>query len=735
MVSRRHLLKLSALGTASFAAPLAYSASNISMTHNTGNPIGSTSPKDLSDNTRRLDYLCLGPNHSYLDRQGVPRKSWKGMEEGFSADQTARQDQFAAFLDSSGFEAPVEYASGIVLCRATQTLTYLGKEYRVKSDYLPLTTTDWINDEVKLKLIGDDSLRQEVASAIDPSKGAGMVGWQRHRQLKAATTVGEVLSLRAINIWEERFVELIIDRPDVDDPETWDWSPAVQAASDYVRDIFNSYGPGSQSVIDFPGGRYKIKRKVTFSAFAKLRSDGLVIFETAVAGDAAFHFTPSKGDYFSNAVVVRKQQWFRGPFINGDSGGIVFRNELPPEGCTGLELGPKSGDLGAFLPFSRYSAVDFSVEGYGVAMKFNRFHNYIASFSRAHLEHNTELVVFGDESGANVVDSGENIHFSDCVLSQCQTAFRWHCDGFDLSLTDCSIDYVGTVFRFNRLYRKISASGGHMEGIGGARAHDGVGGILLDESKHLHDRGINCYVSISNLPAYIEPGLMFRGSNNINLFLDFEFRKWGKANTPDKMFLCSPEISLRRQAIVNQHRATLPSWSTNQYKAPTFATEVDGTNVRTSPPSGFRVVDGSASAVISPESSSLGGKSIKILGGASNNYFSLDSTGKIPVRPGDMVLANLFVKCDASASPADISMISQIRFYSEDDAQLSATGEDLNSLGASDMVSGTWCCHAYSRQAIAPPGAAYYKTRSGISGTAMNNVATYISALYTTVLK
>ncbi|MQU62952.1 hypothetical protein GHO25_07355 [Pseudomonas sp. FSL R10-1350] len=569
----------------------------------------------------------------------------------------------------------------------------------------------------------------------DPFKGAGIVGWQRNRTLKAASTVAEVLSLRAVNIWEERFVALITDRPNIDNPETWDWAPAVQAASDYVRFTFNNYGPGSQCVIDFPGGRYKIKSKVVISAFAKIRSDGLVVFETEVAGDSAFHFTPSKGDYLESSVVIKKQQWFRGPFINGVSGGIVFRNNLAPGGCTGIELGPRSGELGVFLPFSRYSSIDFSVEGYGAAMKFNRFHNYIASFSRAHLENNTELVVFGEESGANVVDSGENIHFSDCVFAQCQTAFRWYCDGFDLNLTNCSIDYIGTVFRFNRLYRKITVSGGHMEGIGGARAHDGIGGILLEESTHPDDRGIKCHVCISGIPAYIEAGNMFRGSNRINLFLDFEYRKLGKANTPDKIFLCSPGISLRRQAIVNQHRATLPSWSTNQYKAPTFASEVDGTNVRTSPPSGFRVVDGSAAAVISPESSVLGGKSIKITGGASNNYFALDSTGKIPVRPGDMVLANLFAKCDASVSSADISLISQIRFYSEDDVQLSATSEDLNSLGTSDIIPGQWCCHAYSRQEIAPAGAAYYRTRSGISGRALNNVSTYLTGLYTTILK
>ena len=55
MVSRRHLLKLSALGTASFAAPLAYSASNTTMTHKNGSPLGSPSLKDVDDNALRSE--------------------------------------------------------------------------------------------------------------------------------------------------------------------------------------------------------------------------------------------------------------------------------------------------------------------------------------------------------------------------------------------------------------------------------------------------------------------------------------------------------------------------------------------------------------------------------------------------------------------------------------------------------------------------------------------------------
>ena len=158
------------------------------MTHNTGNPIGSTSPKDLSDNARNLDLLLLGDDPSYPDRKGVTRKSWKGMQAEYVAEhllratefhaaQTHRETQFKEFLDASGYEAPVPYVPGLTLERATQTVTHLGKDYRAKSQFLPLTTTDWAVDEPKLKLVGDDSLRQEMASKSDPDKGAGMLGY------------------------------------------------------------------------------------------------------------------------------------------------------------------------------------------------------------------------------------------------------------------------------------------------------------------------------------------------------------------------------------------------------------------------------------------------------------------------------------------------------------------------------------------------------------------------------
>jgi hypothetical protein len=198
MVNRRQLLKLSALGTASFAAPLAYSASKITMAYNTGNPPGSTHPKDLIDNAEDFDYLMTGSGASHPNRLGVSLKSWKGMEGEHNADQLRRENEFDAdqtrresefdedqaervvefnkFLDSSGYETPVDYVPGISITRTTQQVRHLGELYRPKDNVIPFVTTTFAADEEKWISNGDNSLRQEMAS---PEDGTGLMVHRR----------------------------------------------------------------------------------------------------------------------------------------------------------------------------------------------------------------------------------------------------------------------------------------------------------------------------------------------------------------------------------------------------------------------------------------------------------------------------------------------------------------------------------------------------------------------------
>jgi hypothetical protein len=133
-------------------------------TYATGNPVGSTSPKDLFDNAQNLDYLLVGPNQSYPDRLGVPRKSWKGMESDFQT-----------FLANSGYETPIPYAAGLLVQRYTQLIEKDGEFYRAKRGIIPFTTAGvWATDSANLVAVGDAALRQELA-APDGSSKSGFV--------------------------------------------------------------------------------------------------------------------------------------------------------------------------------------------------------------------------------------------------------------------------------------------------------------------------------------------------------------------------------------------------------------------------------------------------------------------------------------------------------------------------------------------------------------------------------
>ena len=235
MVSRRHLLKLSALGTATFAAPLAYSASNITMTHNPGNPLGSPSLKDAEDNARTLDLLVCGNSPTYMDRRGVQRKSWVGMEAAFDSAQMERLNKFEAFIDSSGWEDKGEYAAGIVITSHSQCLTYSGQPYSLSASTAVPYTTDgaWGKDSSKFVLRGDSVLRQDLAR----NTGAGSIGFNRSPIAAAVGSLAKAIAGLNITLWE--YEHLVTVRPISTDPSSWDWAPALEAAINELGDEYS----------------------------------------------------------------------------------------------------------------------------------------------------------------------------------------------------------------------------------------------------------------------------------------------------------------------------------------------------------------------------------------------------------------------------------------------------------------------------------------------------------------
>ncbi|MCH4880163.1 right-handed parallel beta-helix repeat-containing protein [Pseudomonas sp. TMW22090] len=207
MVNRRNLLKLSALGTASFAAPQAYSASKITMAYNTGNAPGSKDPRDLIDNSEDLDLLMTAEADYEPNRLGAPLKSWKGMEREhdsaqarreseFDVDQAERVVEFNEFLDSSGYETPVDYAPGISITRVTQQVRYLGELYRPKDSAVPfVTAVTFDEDAAKWISNGQNSLRQEMAA-----HGADMNAFVDTRSPAYLKTISDIINMEPVNV-------------------------------------------------------------------------------------------------------------------------------------------------------------------------------------------------------------------------------------------------------------------------------------------------------------------------------------------------------------------------------------------------------------------------------------------------------------------------------------------------------------------------------------------------------
>lgn len=184
------------------------------MTFNTGNPVGSTDARDLYDNAQNFDKLSVGPEHSYPDRLGVPRKSWAGMEADFSA-----------FLAASGFEPDVlEYVDGspLTVLRPTQLIERTstpGILYAIKlpSAFPASLSGVWADDEEKLVIRVDDSLRQDLVGAA----GAGIVGFATGQSYPAGS-IGAALSGALTFVTPERF-DAVGDgvADDTDEIEAW----------------------------------------------------------------------------------------------------------------------------------------------------------------------------------------------------------------------------------------------------------------------------------------------------------------------------------------------------------------------------------------------------------------------------------------------------------------------------------------------------------------------------------
>lgn len=150
-------------------------------TYNTGNPVPSADARDRYDNSQTLDEVVNGESASYTTRTGKQVISLGGMNSRFNNAQDAResefnlsqeekQDAFQAFLEGTGWSSIGAYGAGVVITSHTQTVDYLGQPYSLKPsipaslDEPYVTIGNWTTEGANFKLVGDNSLRQDLSS-------------------------------------------------------------------------------------------------------------------------------------------------------------------------------------------------------------------------------------------------------------------------------------------------------------------------------------------------------------------------------------------------------------------------------------------------------------------------------------------------------------------------------------------------------------------------------------------
>lgn len=128
----------------------------MTITYRTGNPVGSNSPKDLSDNASTFDELVTSPLDYAENRLGVLLLTLSGQRR-----------QVDEALRNIGYIRLGDYDDGpITITLPNQIFSKDGEFWVSKPSLsLPYTTVEnWTVDEPKFNPIGDALLRQELAS-------------------------------------------------------------------------------------------------------------------------------------------------------------------------------------------------------------------------------------------------------------------------------------------------------------------------------------------------------------------------------------------------------------------------------------------------------------------------------------------------------------------------------------------------------------------------------------------
>lgn len=321
-----------------------------------------------------------------------------------------------------------------------------------------------------------------------------------------------------------------------------DDSVFFQAANDYLANIIRNSDIANVNTIEIPGGKYRFDNQLVLAPYIKLRTTGYAALLSYVTSDSMIHISPSSLDLEQS--IGDRQDWYRGPIIEGDSGLLIKfmgqdnTNSIAIE--VGLDYEYEKGVV------SRFSIQEFRILGFNIGILFNRFHVYLGEMRRISFENNIIGVQYSDIEG-NPVDAGERMTYQECLFARNDIGVKWMCQGFDSNFINTSFDYVKCVFYDpnNKGYRYINVTNSHFEGIGIANKSDLTipSGIIFGQMKSskININNSDVYLSIEDYLFYCNPSI------NGDYVLSFDNNKLAFPNGHNKKglyFLATKNITI-----------------------------------------------------------------------------------------------------------------------------------------------------------------------------------------------
>jgi hypothetical protein len=236
---------------------------------------------------------------------------WTGRRSGAAAPRTGSVAGTRSGMDTgapAGTPPPDSFA--------VQRRSFLGTGISVAAGALGAAAAATVSANDRAAAPGVDATGVEATGPAGSAKGAAQM----------------------IDIRE--FVGLVVDRPTTDDPDSWDWTPAlraaVQAAAERAGDVRRLPGEPAAfrrdrlPTVRLPQGRYRIRGPVDVRYLHGLtvRGDGpeatVLTHET---GTTLFHVNRSHAVTFADLTVDGRESGVEGPVTGLLEGSCAFRLE------------------------------------------------------------------------------------------------------------------------------------------------------------------------------------------------------------------------------------------------------------------------------------------------------------------------------------------------------------------------------------------------------------------------